>query len=270
MRCGDRSGVGGRRSALIALVLAIAVPGLLVTACGGQPRAAKLAASEAGTARPEGQSNPMAMQLLTDAAQAAVRSSYQGEEVISRTSTGTATVMVADVWHTSRGQTLTQTVAAGTYAASEPYMSSDSDAQMPEGVLGVTTAMVRLLETHYVVLFAGSSSADNRTAQVVEARRGNGTLAARFWLDETTKLPLEREIFDPTAHLIGDDQFVNVSFTGTGTSPPTAVPPGSAADPTGPATSPLQVAQLVALRTRAGSSRRPCPAGCRCSLAGRP
>ena len=57
--------------------------------------------------------------------------------------------------------------------------------------------LVRLLEAHYIVAYAGPGSADNRPAQVVEAWRDDGSLAARFWLDDATKLPLEREVFDP-------------------------------------------------------------------------
>ena len=102
-------------------------------------------------------------------------------------------------------------------------------------MLGVTTPLVRLLEAHYVVVYAGPGSADNRTAQVVEAWRDDGSLAARFWLDDATKLPLEREVFDPAAHLISEDVFINVRF-GPG---PVAAPAGGVADPQGPWTDPL-------------------------------
>ena len=69
---------------------------------------------------------------------------------------------------------------------------------------------MRLLETHYVVVYAGAGSADNRTVQIVEAWRDNGSLAARFWLDDATGLPLEREVFGTGAHVISEDVFINV------------------------------------------------------------
>ena len=188
----------------------------------------------------------LATHLLTQAAQAAVLTSYQGEEIISHWgTTNGGSVLVSDIWHASGGQTVTQTLAAGTNSSSEPYLSADTDAQWPEGVLGVTTQLVRLLEAHYVVAYAGPGSADNRTAQIVEAWRENGSLAARFWLDDATKLPLEREVFDTAAHVISEDVFINVRFT---KQPAAAAPAVGASDPQGPWTDPLPARQLLALR----------------------
>ena len=46
---------------------------------------------------------------------------------------------------------------------------------------------------------------------MVEAVREDGSLAARFWLDSATKLPLRREVFDARAHLVGEDVFINLA-----------------------------------------------------------
>jgi sigma-E factor negative regulatory protein RseB len=240
---------------LLAAVLAVAMPGLLVTACTTQ-RAAT-AAPEAATAAPEEaasnvagpqdnvKASALAGRLLTQAAQAAVLISYQGEEILSHWGpTSSGSVLVSDIWHASGGQTVTRTLAGGTAAGSGPYLSADTNRQWPEGVLGVTTQLVRLLETHYVVVYAGAGSADNRTAQVVEAWRADGSLAARFWLDDATKLPLEREVFDSAAHVISEDVFINVQFSKQ------AAPAGGPSDPQGPWTDPLPATRLLALRTQ--------------------
>jgi sigma-E factor negative regulatory protein RseB len=240
--------------ALLAAALAVAVPGVLVAACSSQSgpasdqtaapvASAPVAATPVAVQRP---SSALAARLLTQAAQAAVLTSYQGEEIVSHWGASGGTVLVSDVWHVSGGQTVTQTVTAGTYASGEPYLSSDTDGQWPEGVLGVTTPLVRLLEAHYIVEYAGPGSADNRTAQVVEAWRADGTLAARFWLDDATKLPLEREVFDTTAHVISEDVFINVRFENQA---PVSAPVGGPADPQGPWT-PLPARQLLALRAQ--------------------
>ena len=122
----------------------------------------------------------LAVRLLAQAAQAAIVTSYQGEEVVTRWSQGSGgSVLVSDIWHVSGGQTVTQTLDAGASSSSQPYLSSDNDGQTPEGALGVTVPLVQLLETHYVVAYAGASSAGDRTAQVVEARRADGSLAAQ-------------------------------------------------------------------------------------------
>ena len=242
---------------LLAAILAVAVPGVLLTACSGQTgstravpaqdgpasRAATTAGTSASARRP---GSALAARLLTQAAQAAVVTSYQGEEIVSHWgASGGGTVLVSDIWHVSGGPTVTQTLAAGTYTSSEPYLSSDPNGQWPEGVLGVTTQLVRLLEAHYIVAYGGMGSADNRAAQIVEAWRDDGSLAARFWLDDVTKLPLEREVFDSAAHVISEDVFINVRF---GNQAPVAAPAGGPADSQGPWTDPLPARELLALR----------------------
>jgi len=242
-----------------AAALTVAVPGLLVTACSGQAGSSQEDRAPAASGGPESgrqaraafspamPGSARAALLLTQAAQAAVLTSYQGEEIVSHWGTSGGSVLVSDIWHASGGQTVTRTLVAGAYASSRPYLSADTDAQWPEGVLGVTVPLVRLLETHYVVAYEGAGSADNRTAQVVEARRGDGSLAARFWLDDATKLPLEREVFDSAAHVISEDVFINVRITGPGA--PTAPAEGLAV-PQGPWPDPLSARQLLALRAR--------------------
>ena len=83
-------------------------------------------------------SSSRAVQLLAQAAQAAIVTSYQGDEVATRWVNGTESVLVSDIWHVSGGQTVTQTLDAGTTITNRPYLSADNDGQAPEGALGVT------------------------------------------------------------------------------------------------------------------------------------
>jgi sigma-E factor negative regulatory protein RseB len=253
----------GRSPLLLAAALVMAVPGFLVTACSSQAGggtsgndaagAASRSPAVANRAPATGrrQSSRLALRLLNQAAQAAVLTSYQGEEVVTRWSNGSGSVLVSDIWHVSGGQTVTQTLAAGTELSSQPYLSADHDGQQPEGVLGVTAPLVQLLEAHYIVAYAGAGSADSRTAQVVEAWRADGSLAARFWLDDATKLPLEREVFDFGAHVISQDVFIKVRFAANAPiAVPSAADPADPADPPGPWTDLLSQAQLLALHGR--------------------
>jgi sigma-E factor negative regulatory protein RseB len=230
---GCHHGRDGRSPLALAAALAVAVPGLLVSACSSQSGTGPAggdAVSAAGRAVAAGKApvaarRPAAVQavrLLAQAAQAAIVTSYQGQEIVTRWSQGGGSVLVSSIWHVSGGQTVTQTTADGASLSSQSYLSSDTDGQSPEGVLGVTAPLVQLLESHYVVAYAGTGSADNRTAQVVEASRADGSIAARFWLDDATKLPLEREVFDTAAHVIGQDVFIAVSFTAPGEVAPAA------------------------------------------------
>ena len=240
------------------------VPGLLITGCTPRTTAAPdraTAASRAPAATPAAprrQASAQAAQLLTQAAQAAVATSYTGEEIVSHWGTSGGSVLVSNIWHVSGGQTITQTLAAGTATSGGSYLSSDSDAQWPEGVLGVTTPLVRLLEAHYTVAYAGPGSAGNRSAQVVQAWRTDGSLAALFWLDDATKLPLEREVFDSAAHVISEDVFINVRFANGGLD---TVPVGLPADPAGPWAEPQPAGQLLTLRASGWLVRPALPGG---------
>jgi sigma-E factor negative regulatory protein RseB len=270
----------GRSPLLVAVALVVAVPGFLVAACSSQPgsgtsqsdaataaspsvaapgRAAapgrrQGGASQGGASQSSARqsstrkSSAQAVRLLNQAASAAILMSYQGEEVVTRWINGSGSVLVSDIWHVSGGQTVTQTLAAGTSFSSQPYLSWDTDGQTPEGVLGVTLSLVQLLEAHYIVVYAGTGSADSRTAQVVEARTQDGSLAARFWLDDATKLPLEREVFDSAANVISQDVFLNVRFVNQ--AQVTAPSVGGVADPAGPWTGPLSNSQLLALHAQ--------------------
>ena len=246
----------GRSPLLLTAALVMALPGFLVTACSSQPGTGttqnEATATAGGSVAAAGQvpatgrrvSSARALRLLTQAAQAAILMSYQGQEVVTRWSDGSGSVLVSDIWHVSGGQTVTQTLAAGSSLSSQPYFSSDNDSQAPEGVLGVTMPLIGLLETHYTVVYAGAGSADSRTAQVVEARREDGSLAARFWLDDATKLPLEREVFDTASHVISQDVFIRVRFSSLAQA---AMPVSGPSDPPGPWADPLSHTQLLAL-----------------------
>jgi sigma-E factor negative regulatory protein RseB len=84
---------------------------------------------------------------------------------------------------------------------------------------------------------------------VVEAWRSDGSIAARFWLDDATRLPLERQVFDSAAHVISQDVFVDVSFADPASGAATADGDAISADPQGPWTDPLSHVQLLALHT---------------------
>ena len=262
-----RSVRNGRSPRVLAAALAVAMPGLLVSACSSQSGAGPAggdAVSAAGSAaagpvtRSKAQAaakrptTVQAVNLLAQAAQAAIVTSYQGQEILTRWSQGGGSVLVSSIWHVSGGQTVTQTTADGASYSSQSYLSSDTDSQSPEGVLGVTAPLIGLLKSHYLVAYAGSGSADNRTAQVVEAWRSDGSIAARFWLDDATKLPLEREVFDTAAHVIGQDVFIDVSFATPGASPQQAAAKSASArisaSPPEPWTDPFSRRQLLALR----------------------
>ena len=231
--------------------LAQAVPAAAsAPAPGPEPDAmAAKAASLAG--RAADQANNAGMRLLAQAAAAARITSYQGVQVISWwTPDGSGSWLGAgagharvDVWHRSGFGTLTRMAAAGAVPGGQWQVTEDPDGQLPDGVLGLTPRLISLLDAHYAVLYAGAGSAGGRPARIVEAVRADGSLAAKFWLDSATKLPLRRELYDARKQVISDD-----AFSGLTLGAPAPAPAGAAAFRLRPWPDHLGSSQLAALR----------------------
>ena len=157
-------------------------------------------------------SQAVGLLLLGKSATAGLATSYQGVELIAQLGVGGAVTMKSDVWHSSGGETITRTTDSKELVGSQPYVAYDVDNRSPEGVFGVTKTLVTLLGRHYVAVYRGSASAVGRPALVVDLHRGDGSLAARFWLDSQTKVPLRRDVYDTSAQLISEDAFTQVQF----------------------------------------------------------
>jgi sigma-E factor negative regulatory protein RseB len=173
------------------------------------------------------------MRLLNRAADASLSASYQGTELISQSGVDGSVKTISEVWHQGGGLTIVQTSSGATPAAARPVdssddlASSDSVSGSPEGVFGVTRSLVALLGKHYVAVYRGGGTAVGRAAQVVDLYRFDGSLAAQYWLDKQTMVPLRRELFDTADNVISQDTFASVKvgaltvpqFTGAGAAP---------------------------------------------------
>lgn len=217
-------GPGGRRAVIAAGVIGLLVASLS-TADGGAAPVRELAAGwtagppgppvAASAGRFSSRALALGMRLLDLAARAARQTSYQGEQVISwRTpgggwlGLGGGTVTV-DVRHRRGVGTLTRVTASPAAAWSD---LPAGPAGQQDGTLGLTPALVGLLGTHYAVAFTGTGSAGGRAARIVEALRADGSVAARFWLDTATALPLRRQLFDARDQLVSDDGFSRLTL----------------------------------------------------------
>ena len=152
------------------------------------------------------------LRLLGKSAVAGLATSYQGVELIAQLGVDGAVTMISDVWHRSGGLTITRTTDPTELDVSQPSGFYDVDNRSPEGVFGVTKTLVTLLGRHYVAVYRGNGSAVGRPALIVDLHRGDGSLAARFWLDSQTMVPLRRDVYDTSAQLISEDAFVQVQF----------------------------------------------------------
>lgn len=223
-----------------------------------------LAPALATRARPARQAHADGLRLLGQAAVACRTVAYQGMQVVDWWDAAGARTSEVQVWHERDGQMLVQDVAvpglprgsAPAEAGPDPDSDADSDfgADLPDAgaVLDMTGGMVALLGANYQVSAAGRGWVDGRPAQVVVVRRGNGRLAARFWLDSATKLPLRREMFDSSERVISEDAFVELKL-----SAPAAVAAPAAGSRQW--SDPMAAAQLAGLRARGWPLPGPLP-----------
>ena len=170
-----------------------------------------------GSAGPAGAaSSPIGLRLLREAAAAGVDTSYQGVQIVAWSGPHGASISVVQVWHERDRSILAQVTDMGSAPSAASPQAPAAEEQDPDGILGLSDQLVALIRANYEVAYAGNGSSDNRPAQIVDLRRRNGSLAARFWLDDATKLPLRRETFDSRAHMISEDAFINLQIGDSG------------------------------------------------------
>jgi sigma-E factor negative regulatory protein RseB len=177
------------------------------------PAAQRLAVSPPSPAQEAG------LKLLSQAAQACRSISYQGVEM-AWWGPGGGDTSVVNVWHQPGGQALTRASAAAGTAVARPDQlhqlvppAGTNGLNLDEaGVLGMSARLVSLLAANYVVAVTGRGQVAGRPARIVTVRHRGGGVAAWFWLDSATGLPLRKEMFDARAHLISNVSFAEVTI----------------------------------------------------------
>jgi sigma-E factor negative regulatory protein RseB len=232
-----------------AVVVGLVVTGLALTSWRGlmgSSGSTGLAAGPAqGGAGLAGAAQTAGLRLLSEAAAASRLVSYQGVEMAWWGRGGGDTTLV-EVWHQPGGQAVTQAPSEPVEWPAQPGQpvplagASHTDLAAVT-VLGMTPQLVALLGAHYQVAVTGRGSVAGRPARIVSVRRRGGSLAAWFWLDSSTALPLRKEMFDTGAHMIS-----NVTFTELSLGP--GAPAGEPAPGARPWRTTLAATQLGRLR----------------------
>jgi sigma-E factor negative regulatory protein RseB len=247
----------GTDPAALRLITTAVVVSLVISVAAAAPwRGLEPAGPARPATAPSGRAQAAGLKLLSQAAQAWRTVAYQGVEVAWWGPGGGDTAMV-DVWHQPGGQALTQAPQSSMEWPSQPGrqlpLAVPGGTDLSEaGVLGMSSRLVTLLGANYVVSVAGRGWVADRPARIVTVRRRGGSLAAWFWLDSATNLPLRKELFDTRAHLISDIAFAEVSIGRGAVSGEPA--------PTAEAWHPLAPAQLARLRARGWQLPGPLPA----------
>jgi hypothetical protein len=149
------------------------------------------------------------LQLLEKAAVACQYTSYSGLQVVTWWGQHQAKTSEVEVWHQPGSTTVMQSADTPPPQLATVPESAAADLD-PDGLLRVSGPLLALLRSNYQVVYTGHGSAGHRGALVVEVRRPGGGVAARFWLDAATRLPLRRQVFNAGEHMISEDTFVSL------------------------------------------------------------
>jgi sigma-E factor negative regulatory protein RseB len=185
---------------------------------GRRPGSAPPAALGRGSTSPgrsslPGPNNPVVRRgmLLMAAAVAACRTvPYRGVQIVAWSSPEGSSSYLLDVWHRPGGPELARDDDGGEGSGSLGFPASSGGGSV--GVLSLSAGMLELLRVNYVLEYEGVGTSSNRSARIVAVRRHDGTLAARFWLDAATGLPLRREMFDRSGRRVSEGAFIDLQI----------------------------------------------------------
>jgi hypothetical protein len=174
--------------------------------------------------------------LLAQAVAACRSTAFSGIQVFRFWGPAGPRVWRTEIWHRPGGQTEATPVAAGDGPPGQP-----DTVPGPSVSVALSSQQLALLQASYVLDYAGHGAADGRPADLVTVERPDGTVAAKYWLDGQTRLPLRRQLFDDHARLVSD---ISVASLRTGQGSLAGMPAG------GPPPWPRQLgpAALTALR----------------------
>lgn len=132
--------------------------------------------------------------LMTRAVAACRTTAFSGIEVSRWWGPAGPRVWLAKIWH-----------QPGAVTVAQPLGSAIDAAALAPGVsMAVSAQELALLRLGFAPVYAGSAVADGRPAELIAVDRADGTLAARYWLDRQSGLPLRRQLFDEHGRIVSD------------------------------------------------------------------
>lgn len=150
--------------------------------------------------------------LMTAAVSACRTVSYRGVQIVAWTSPEGSSSYLLDVWHRSGQAELAKADNDGDADGAHSGQAPAAGSGVSVGVLSITRPMLKLMRANYVIEYTGTGSANSRPAEVVTIWRRDGSLAARYWLDRSTSLPLRREMYDRSGHRVSEGAFIDLTI----------------------------------------------------------
>ena len=137
-----------------------------------------------------------AVGLLAAAAEAGRRLSYTGTQYVASWRGDTAAASLVELEHDPvRGSVVT---------------GGDERSETTQALAVLDPRMLDRLAAGYALAVTGPGRCTGRAASVIDARRPDGTLAGRFWVDRTTGMLLRREVFDGAGTRVRSSAFVDL------------------------------------------------------------
>ena len=194
----------------VAVLAGLVVSGIVVVSRHSGPAPAPPPAPVKASGQPT-------MRLLGKAARACHAMTYAGVEVLGARNEPGSSVSVVNVWHAPGGVTLAEKAGPAPHLPGVathivlPVSSLGGQALVGSLMLGMSPRLAALLSANYRVAAAGWGQVAGRQARVVTATRRNGKLAAKFWLDQATTLPLRQQTFDGQGDVVSEAMFTRLT-----------------------------------------------------------
>ncbi|WP_112244152.1 transcriptional regulator [Kribbella monticola] len=137
--------------------------------------------------------SPTAVNWLERAAAAPDRVSYHGTQIITSWGPTGASSAMLDIVHAASQGSEISVVGSGSSPGAKAFVQRAGHEVGPT----VDGGPLALLKATYELVYKCCTATIGRAAVLVEALRGDKTLAARFWIDKATGLLLQRQLFGP-------------------------------------------------------------------------
>jgi len=155
------------------------------------------------------QATPKAIALLERALLAARLTPYSGIQFMTSWNDDAAESVVVHVEHVVGQDSVVELLEAPADGDVGGVPSSSVPMAVPSTADG---GLLALISARYRLTVAGVDRVAGRTTRIVEARRPDGSLAARWWLDTMTGLVLRHEVMDGRGRIARAAVFLSVQI----------------------------------------------------------
>jgi sigma-E factor negative regulatory protein RseB len=135
--------------------------------------------------------SPTAISWLERAAAAPDRVSFHGTQIITSWGPQGASSAMLEIVHAAQQGSEISVVGAGASPGAKAFVQRADHTSGPT----VDGGPLSLLKATYELVYKCCTETIGRPSVLVEALRGDKTLAARFWIDKATGLLLQRQLF---------------------------------------------------------------------------